>query len=430
MAMTGSGQGRIPASEMAANLRRLVILRSLAIGAQVGVILIATLYLDLPLPYVALGSIVGGYTAFNLLAWWRLCLLEPPTESEAFGHLLVDVGVLTGLLYLTGGAANPFAFLFLLPLAIAATILPSGYTWALAGIAVACYSLVMVSFIPLASSRTPGDVFELHILGMWLGFVFSAGLIAYFVMRMGRALREREQELAAAREEALRDQQLVALGTLATSTAHELATPLSTIALLAEELEEGEETPSGERSAKIKTLREQVNRCKEAISGLSNSAGQVRLTGGSLVPVNQYLERLLSEWQDLHPEVQVCTTWHGCNPPPGILADRTLNQALSNLLANAAEASPERIDWEARWDPIELVMEIRDHGPGLTGEQQQKAGKTPFTEKESGLGLGLFLTYAIIERLGGKVTLFNREEGGLCTEICFPLTDHLGRTAG
>jgi len=239
---------------------------------------------------------------------------------------------------------------------------------------------------------------------------------------MGNTLRQRNRALAAARERALRDAQLVALGTLAASTAHELGTPLGTMALVAAELDEDCDDQNPAMRERLAVLHTQIDRCKSALSTLATSAGGVRLSGGGPMAVDDYLSHLYAEWQQTKPRVAVRTHWEGEQPAPSILADRILSQAISNILDNAAEASPVAVEWDAHWSRTEFVMEIRDRGPGLTPEAEQSVGRMPYSGKPEGLGLGLFLAHAIIGRFGGSVTLSNRDGGGSCTRVSLPCT--------
>lgn len=408
-----------PATD-AANLKRLFVLRSIAIAGQITVVVIAVKFLSIPLPLIPIMSIIAALALFNLLAWSALQRGWSQLQPGFFAHLLIDVLALSGLLYFSGGASNPFVLLFLLPLTISATVLPGRYTWTLAVITVICYTFLIRNHVGLAHSHSQSDTFGLHVLGMWLGFVLSAGLIAYFVVGMGRTLRQQAEDLAQVREQALRDEQMVARGILAATTAHELSTPLATMALITEELSDECRNADPQLHAKLATLETQVERCKTALATLSASAGGVRLSGGGPVTADAFLHQLHREWQQSRPGAVVRTHWQNENFKVSILVDHMLSQALMNILDNAAQASPDQVEWHAHWDHEELVMEILDRGPGLTTEARKRMGKEPFTTKPEGLGLGLFLAHSIIGRLGGSVTLFNREGGGLCTRIQLP----------
>lgn len=411
------------ASANTANFYRLYVLRNIAIAWQIAVVALAKGYVGLPLPLLPLGLIIACLALFNVGTRLALGRGYAPTSLGVFFQLLVDVLALTGLLYFSGGATNPFVLLFLLPLTIAVTALPGKYTWGLVGFTVACYSFLMWRFVPLPEAHSHDGGFGLHVFGMWLGFVLSAGLIGYFVVGMGTTLRRQEQALAAAREQALRDERLVALGTLAASTAHELGTPLGTMALLVEELDEVLGGEAAEVRGQLDTLRAQIERCKGALSNLSASAGGVQLGGGGVMPIDHYLADVLTEWRRVRPGAAIETDWKGSRPVPQILADRTLTQAVTNILDNAADVSRQTIEWSANWDANRVDMEIRDSGPGLTAQAEESVGKRPYTEKAEGLGLGLFLAHGIIERFGGRVTLANRRGGGVTTHIELPLAD-------
>ncbi len=411
-------QTAVPAANLA-NLQRLFALRNIAILGQCAAVAIAAFYLHMPLPLPAIFMVIGALGLFNACTGLYLRRGNEVTQQAFFLQLSVDVLALTALLYLTGGAGNPFVLLFLMPLTIAATVLPGRYTWALTAVTVSCYSLLVWKYVPMPHMQhSTTEEFGLHVLGMWLGFVLSAGLIAYFVVGMSNTLQRQREALASAREQALRDERLVALGALAAGAAHELGTPLGTMALITRELQE--DCQDHQIQARLNVLAEQVRRCKDALATLSAAAGGVRLTGGQSVAVDAYLGQLLDAWHSGRPQARIQTHWDGLQPAPTILADRTLSQAMANILDNAADASPESVEWDATWDERELIMEVRDRGAGLTAEAQRSAGKTPFSNKTGGLGLGLFLAHSIISRFGGSVTLHNRPGGGVRTSIRLP----------
>lgn len=421
------------------NLRRVVMLRAIEIGVQVGVISTAIYALGMALPTELLFALTASLVFANLLTWWRIYAPWPVTDAELAGHLLVNIGVLTALLYFSGGSTNPFITLYLLPLSIAAAILPLAYTWAVAVTTLACYTTLMFFYTPLpeeggnaalltkllqvtlhdkfnAHSAQAG--FGLHLIGMWLNFTLSTVLIAWFVARMAQSLRERDLRLAQARETALRNEQVLALGTLAAGAAHELSTPLSTIAVIAKELER-DHANHPDMAKDLRLLRTQTERCKEILTRLTQRAEIATSVG-----CERYLQDLIQQWQLLRPQIEIRTNFIGHNPAPEIAVERTLDQALLNLLNNAADVSPHGIELEAHWDDTRLTLKICDRGPGISTEVASRAGQAFFTTKApgGGLGIGLFLTNATIERFGGAVNLFNREGGGACASVTLPLS--------
>lgn len=411
-------------SSSAINLRRLVVLRCIALAGQLLAIWVAVTSLHMALPLRPLIATIAAMALFNFLTWLRIQRPWPVGEAELFAHLALDVAVLTALLYFSGGSTNPFVILYLLPLALTAAALPAGYAWAMAAVSIACYTLLMFFYIPLPQSHTAhGDDFGLHVLGMWLGFVLSAMLIAWFAVRMAETRRSRDRLLAQMREDELRTERILALGTLAAGAAHELGTPLSTMAVLVKEMERDTGASAAWRE-NLKILREQITRCKSILSTLSASAGQSRAEGGGRLLLENYLEGILRNWRGTRLGVNLQCRFDGPRPPPEIVAEQTLSQAIVNILNNAADASPDNIEITGRWSERELTLEVCDRGPGLAPDAAQSAGQPFFTTKApgQGLGLGLFLAHATLRRFGGTVQLYNREGGGVCTQLVLPLS--------
>ncbi|MBZ0104805.1 MAG: sensor histidine kinase [Sulfuricella denitrificans] len=404
------------------NLRRILLLRGLLIGALLLAGFVAVRLLGLPLPLPPLLSVVGLLVLVSLLTWWRLQKPWPVTDGELFAQLLADVFAITVLLFYAGGSTNPLVSYYLVPLVIAAITLPGMYTWSMAVFTAACYTLLMFNYYPLMPrDGNFSTAVYLHLTGMWMTFVLSAFLIAFFVVRMANAVKERDRALAAAREDTLRNERIVALGTMAAGAAHELGTPLATMAVVTTELQQ-EYASDTALVEDLHLLRQQVDNCKEILSNMLVVAGQGRAEDATAQSLDHYFADLLEKWQLLRPGVAVESSWQGALPAPRIVADQTLTQALINLLNNAADASPDNVEIFGSWQHDELQLEIRDRGPGLSPDVQQRAGQPFFTTKGHGFGIGLFLANATIERFGGRVLLINREGGGVLTQIFLPLT--------
>jgi two-component system sensor histidine kinase RegB len=402
------------------NLRRLFILRWIVLAATAGVIALAQRVAEIELPVFALGVVLGCSAVLNAWTGWRLRSPPPVGDPELFLQLLGDVGVLTGVLYFSGGWSNSFVTLFLLPLVIAATLLPARYAWAMAAVTFGCYTLLGFFFVPLPHIHHGDSEFGLHVIGMWASFALSAGVIAYFVVRMAESLRTRDRELAAARESALRDSQVLAMGTLAAGAAHQLGTPLATMAIVVRELQRshGADAALGEE---LHQLRLQIDHCKRIISDMAASVGEQRAEGGTSQPLDEYLAHAIESWQALRPGVTVHCAWQGPQPAPRIFNELTLGQSLVSLLDNAADASPEGIEMVGSWTPQSLSLEIRDRGAGVSPEIARTAGRSAISTKPDGHGVGLLIATAAIERFGGTVSLTNRAGGGACTRLELPL---------
>ncbi|AOU99063.1 hypothetical protein BI364_14935 [Acidihalobacter yilgarnensis] len=418
-----SVDARSPGRPGKVNLQRLYVMRNLAVAAQLGAIIVAREIYRIHLPLDPLLQIIGGLAVINVLTWLRLQSARDCGEREFLFQLLLDIGALTGVLYFTGGATNPFVGLFLLPLTIAATVLRPYYTWLLAGITVVAYSWLMTHFVPMPPSL--GDVatgFDPMVTGMWLRFVINSALIAYFVVGMAETLRQRERTLALAREETLRNERLVALGMLSAGAAHELGTPLATLATLTGELRRRYRGPEYEElQESLGLMRGQIDRCKEALGEISASAGGQQAQAGHVVPVRGYLLDTLEQWTRMRPGVAVTPRLDGPESLPRILTERTLSQAIITMLNNAADASPQAVELNAEWDSEHLILEVCDRGAGLAPAASATVGQSPFSTKEQGLGLGLYLAHAAIKRVGGQVSLLDRPGGGTCARVELPL---------
>jgi len=407
--------------DTSANLRRLLVLRSIAIAGQALAITVAVAVYDTPLPVAAMAGVIALLALLNVRTWLRLRKALPVGEGELFAELLADVAALTALLYLSGGSTNPFVSLYLLPLSIAAIALPPRYAWTMAVLTMACYSALMFYYRPLGDMHDMhGNAFNLHLLGMWVNFLVSAILIAAFVASMSMSIRARDRQLAAARERALRDEQVLALGTFAAGAAHELGTPLSTIAVLTRELER-DHSAVPRLAEDLTLLRAQVDNCKRIITELTAAAGQARAGDAAPQGIEDFLKGVLERWSLIRPQVRPRILLAGADPAPLIVGEETVRQTLINILNNAADASPQDVAVEVRWDARDLIIEVRDRGPGVSEDAVARAGRGLFSTKSEGQGIGLLLANATIERLGGSVTLFNRDGGGGCTRVQLPL---------
>lgn len=397
-----------------ATLRRLVALRWWLLAAEVAAIVAVPRLLDIPLPVGPMLLVVGLQALANGLAGRRVGAVSAIREAELFAQLLTDIVALSVLMFFSGGAANPLISLLLPPVAIAALVLRPWQVAAIAVLAAAAYSLLMVVYLPLPVADA-GRAARLHLAGMWVTFVLSAAMLAWFVVRMTASIRSRDAELAAVREKALRDERVVALGALAAGAAHELSTPLATMAVVAGELERDAGLPEAAR-ADVAVLRRQVAACKEIISGLAERAGAERLDSAESVVADRWLAGVYGRWRELRPRVASELRLLGVSPPPTFVADETLAQGLMNLFDNAANAGPPvhvSADWDREW----LTIEVRDAGLGFAPRILAQAGRAPFPVHAGGSGIGLFLAHGAIARLGGQLTLHNDDGGVACIRL-------------
>lgn len=415
MPAASSVAGAIDALPM---LRRLVRVRWIAIALVALLAAAAPVLLGIPLPRWPLFAVITVTAALNAVVHLRLRAAASAAPGELLSQLLVDIAALSALVFFSGGATNPLVSLLLPPVAIAALALPARGVAVVAGAAITAYSLLMLFYVPLPLDDA-NRAARLHLLGMWLTFALSTALIAWFVVRMTTLIRARDAELATAREQALRDERVMAIGTLAAGAAHELGTPLATMALLAGELAEDTALPEPARKDAA-LMRTQIAACKEIITGLSRRAGAERLENPALLPADRWLDALRQRWHALRPAAASSLAVANALPAPRLLADPRLEQAVLNLLNNAASASDQPIEILLGWSDGRISIDVRDHGPGFPEAVLSQGGSVPFPAHESGSGIGLMLTRVAVEQTGGRLLLENPPGGGARAHLDIP----------
>ena len=409
-------------SALKQNLTRLCWIRCILLAVECAALGYA--YVNaLPLPFTLIGNLLVLSLGLVVFSFWRASMGRPwpVTELEFAVHLLGDSALLCALLYLTGGASNPLVSLLLIPLTISAAVLPALYTRVLTAFSLACYSLLLFFFLPLdiiSAHHVPAGISP-HIAGMWFTFLLSSILITYFITRMAQTLREQDQRLQKNREETLRDEQVLAVATLAAGAAHDLGTPLSTMRVLLTELEY-DTADNTALNDDIKLLASQVERCKSTLQNIVQNAQSPSDTENAAIPTAEFVGHLLGNWRSLFPEVQVRLALNDNIEGTALKNTPSLSHALMNLLNNARAVS-DLLDIDVSREGHRLLVSLRDYGPGLSRELLEQIGHSPLNSEGSGLGLGLFLTHATLERIGGSITLDNHPEGGSITRVFIPL---------
>lgn len=402
---------REPDPRHATNLAWLLRLRWVALATQSALVIAARLFLHADLALGGLAALGLAVAASNVLLslWSRPRVSHVPrvprvTEGALAGILAFDLVVLTALLVLTGGPFNPFSALYLVQVALAPVVLGARLSWLVVALAIALFGglFLQPGWLPAQSAVDHATQMRIHLQGMWLAFAVSAVFVGYFVRKVRSAMDAREAELAEARARASRDEKLAALATLAAGAAHELATPLSTIAVAAKELERrllsGRVGDDEREDARL--IREQVERCRAVLEQMSADAG------GSLGEAPALLtgEALLVELVAPFPGVVVRCAAEARDAEVRVPRGATV-RALRGLVKNACEAARARsgvvLELSATRDALELV--VRDDGPGIASVDLARVGEPFFTTKDAGagMGLGVFLARAVVERLGG-----------------------------
>ncbi|WP_084687830.1 ATP-binding protein [Paraburkholderia oxyphila] len=395
------------------NLSHLFWLRSLAIIGQLCTIAFVQFFFGVQLPLPAMLFVIAMEVAFNGVTWLRVTQDRPESNLELFGQIWVDLGALSALLFLSGGTTNPFVSLYLPSLAIAAAVLPWYLTAWLASFAVACYVLLGFDNVPL-NLDNPANLFDYYRAGMWVNFMVSVALIVWFVARMSRALRQREAALADAQQRLLRDERAVALGVQAATVAHEIGTPLSSIAMLTEELRDIARTDKGlaPYGADLELLDQQITLCTSALARLRSRASST----GSLQAVSEWLGPFVEQWRLRHPHVKF--ELPGNTPSDLYIEDAVaVGQILTILLDNAARASRDFVTLRAypgsRAGYIDF--EVCDAGPGIPASLRASLGAAPVESTQGGHGVGLYLAFSSAARLGGSIDLADISSGAVAS---------------
>ncbi len=414
------------------SLTWLLRLRWITVVAQATAILVAKRLLP---DELAVGPLLG-LVAFGALSngalMWRLRRPEPVRPALPGLVLGLDVLLLTGLLYGSGGAANPFTAIYLVHITLAAVAMRGLWAWALGLLSISGFGLLFFFNVHVHSlahmDHGTGGGISLHLVGMWVAFAISAGLIAAFVGLVTEALRQRDEELAALRDLAARQSRLAALTTLAAGVAHELGTPLGTIAVAARELQRTADalgTEASDIAQDAALIREEVGRCRRILDQMAEPSGT---TLGEAFQALAWadLERELSEGLAAEDRARLVFQWpaSACGPMPR----RGLVRALRAVVSNALEATP-------RPGPVMILareeygtwhLEVEDHGSGMAPEVLARVGEPFFSTKPTGagMGLGLFLARTFAEQLGGELQVDSRLGQGTKVELSWPRVAH------
>jgi two-component system sensor histidine kinase RegB len=410
-------------------LKLLFWLRAVAIASQIAAIAVAHAVLDGPLPLRELGLAVGALALWNVLSYRSVHTERTVQDGEVVLHLAVDIAVFTAVLYYTGGPTNPFVSLYLVPISLAATSLPARHAWLTAALCGAGYALLWWRSVPLPPVHARfGSEFDLHLAGMWINFVIAAVLIASFVGRMARLVRQRDGELAAMRETALRDQQVIELGTLAAGTAHELNTPLSTLAILASELDETATDPA--QKQQLRAMLDEIRVINERLNRIAGGVHAERSAGARHAELKAFLDELLAAWRQAHPAIELRVAFEAAGDDKlPVVVESTIEQAIRNVLDNAAHATlangGRHIDVAIALRGTHLTLAVKDQGAGLDPAVRDDVGLRAVSTKEHGLGIGLLLSRAALQRFGGRLELKDAPRGGVEAHIDLPLDELL-----
>lgn len=376
-------------------------LRWFAVLGQVAAIIVASWMLQIDLPLIPVAAVIATTLLTNavLTAW--LAARTAPAWLVPFMFFL-DVCLLTALLYYTGGPANPFATLYIVHVVMAVVVLGPAWSWPIVVITVASYALLFKFHVPMSRRPSP-HVFD---IGTWIALALEAGLITYFIGRLARSLRQREIELQHMRERNARNEQLASLTTLAAGAAHELGTPLGTIAVVAKELELAiaKTNADGDMTEDARLIRREVDRCRKILDRMRVDIVLDISKQSRRLEMDELLESVLGDLpEEDRPKLRIN---RGENTQTVIAPPRAVQQALGVMIRNAFDASPENATVElatVRRGNI-VAIEVIDQGEGMPADVARRAGEPFFTTKQpgKGMGLGLFLVRLVAEQSNGR----------------------------
>ncbi len=405
------------------HMQQLVQLRWMAVLGQLLTILVTHYAFGVELPLQTMYSVLAGLVIFNGLAEIGLRVRRRVKAIELFVGLLVDMLTLTVQLYFSGGATNPFVFLYILQVVLAAVLLAPIYAWVLLGVATCCFLWLAEKGLPFL---IPQDYHlglgSYYLQGMLICLVLNAALMVVFTNRINATQRQHHARLAELRQRAAEEDHILRMGLLASGAAHELGTPLATIAVILGDWRHMPElTNNPDFREEIDEMQAQVRRCKTIVSGILMSAGETRGESSGETSICEFFDELADEWG----KTRKITDFEYRNEfgeDVEIASDTVLKQTICNLLDNALEASPAWVSLVVTRQGDALVVTVVDSGKGFDRAVFERLGQ-PYqsTKGRPGSGLGLFLVFNVARILGGHVEANNREQGGAEVSLHLPL---------
>jgi two-component system sensor histidine kinase RegB len=405
------------------NLEQLVQLRWIAAVGQIATIGVVHFGFGILLPLERMTIVLACLVVFNLLSLQRLRIKRKVTNGELFIALLVDVGMLTAQLYLSGGTTNPFVFLYLLQVILGAVLLATWSSATMVAATTLCLAgLALFSVpLPLPLDHDQG-LASPYIQGLIVCFLLDAALLTVFISRINRNLRARDARLAGLRQRAAEEELVVRMGLLASGAAHELGTPLASLSVILGDWRRMPEfTGNPDLLQEIGEMQVQLQRCKSIVSGILLSAGEARGESSAATTVIDFIDDLVREWRETRPVASFEYTNRFADDLP-MVSDSALKQTICNVLDNALESSPDHVALDAAREGDMLVVTVTDAGRGFAPRMLAQLGKPYQSSKgRPGGGLGLFLVVNVLRTLGGSVTAVNRPKGGAAVTLSLPL---------
>jgi two-component system sensor histidine kinase RegB len=403
-------------------------LRWLAALGQLAAIFIVVQGLEFDLPIVPCVAIICLSALLNLVLQMAFNPMQRLEPAYAAALLALNIAELAGLLFFTGGLQNPFSFLFLAPVLISATALPTSLTIALGIFAAACATALGFFHMPLPwDGDDPLVLPPIYLFGVWLSILLAIGVTSLYAFQVTEEARKLSDALAATELVLTREQHLTQIDGLAAAAAHELGTPLSTIFLISRELEK---TISGnsQLADDLKTLREQAQRCRDILAKIT----QLSSSGAPFdrMPLSTLIEEAVAPHRDFGIAIKVRIAVAGASEPVG-MRNPAILYGVGNILENAVDFARDIVEVNAWWNADTVEILISDDGPGIAPDMLKRIGEPYLSRRRSadeapgehtGLGLGVFIARTLLERTGAKVSFTNRTfpDHGAVVQIAWP----------
>ncbi|MEP7240331.1 MAG: ActS/PrrB/RegB family redox-sensitive histidine kinase [Devosia sp.] len=407
-------------------LATLVGLRWLAVVGQTAGVLFVDWGLGYPLPLLQCLALIALSAVINLALLLRYGPGARTTTRAATIQIAYDLLQLAGLLALTGGLHNPFSLLLLAPVSVSATTLPQRSTLALAVLAIVAASAISLLHLPLPwDPDAPLSIDRVYVVGIWVSLVCGVVFIAAYTNRVAHEARQLADALTATELALSRHEQLSALDGLAAAAAHELGTPLSTIALAAKEMRA--DVPPGPLADDVELIIAQSARCRAILQKLRDLRSGDSGDPFAEVRLGELLEEAARPLEGLGKPIFIETA--ETLDEPVFRRNVGLLYGLGNLIENATQFARERVSVDASWDRSGIAIVIADDGPGFPEDLVARLGEPYLTsrargasdaEASGGLGLGIFIAKTLLERTGATLRFDNPADGGARVKITWP----------
>ncbi|HTK80385.1 MAG TPA: ActS/PrrB/RegB family redox-sensitive histidine kinase [Rhizomicrobium sp.] len=430
--LSPSARGRV-------RLRTLSNLRWMAIGGQSAALFIVRFGLEYPLPLFGCIAAIAASAALNVALAFRYPAAHRLTNREATVYLAYDVLQLAALLYLTGGIQNPFALMFIAPVVIGAATLNLGNTFFLAFLAFASISFIALVHKPLPWAPNEALLLPpLYQAGIWASLVIGIGFTSIYAWRIASEAARMSAGLAATQLALAREHRMASIGALATAAAHELGTPLGTIAVVSRELERAL-PPNSPEAEDVRLLRAEAERCRGILTKLARPEESV-IGAMQRLPLGALLDDIAQEYRDGDLAIAVdAAPGPEHLPEPQVWRAPALLHGLGNLIANAADFAQSNVRVRANWDAKELRISVEDDGPGFAPDIMERIGEPYVTSRpgsytpgetelepagefsgQEGMGLGFFIAKTLIEQTRGTMKAVNLDGGGARVSARWP----------